>query len=81
MEKTKVTLKGLALTALAIISPSIIGAVFGAFSGLIVGLAFEQSILLFFEKFGLSGLEVWEIGCALGFVGSFFKSHQFNTEN
>ena len=50
----------------------------GAVAGWIVGLFFEESILNFFAALGISGLKMWQIGAALGFIGGFFKSTSIN---
>lgn len=56
----------------------ILSTLFGAFAGWVVGLFFEKSILHFFAALGISGLKMWQIGAALGFIGSFFKTTNIN---
>jgi hypothetical protein len=38
-----------------------------------VGLLFTEPFLLFFEKLGVTGLSLAEIGAVLGFISSFFN--------
>jgi len=52
----------------------LLGVLFGAFAGWIVGWFFEATILGFFEQIGIKGLAMWQIGMSLGFIGGFFKS-------
>lgn len=52
----------------------LVGFLFGAFSGLVVGLFFGGIILEFFRQIGIDGLAMWEIGGALGFIGGYFKT-------
>lgn len=52
----------------------IVSTLIGALIGWVVGLFFWDTILTFFAGLGIKGLAVWQIGAALGFVGSFFKS-------
>jgi len=69
-----------AIAALVFFAP-LIGVVFGAFSGFIVGLFFEQTITEFMTRAGfeMAGYHVWQIGAALGFLGAFFRSPQAAT--
>lgn len=57
----------------------LIGAVFGAFSGWIVGLFFDETMATFIQWLEVEA-SPWQIGAVLGFVGGFFKStlHQNN---
>lgn len=54
----------------------LVGVIFGAFAGWVVGFYWTSTILQFLQRFGVDtvGLEIWEIGAAIGFLGSFFKS-------
>lgn len=49
----------------------------GAMSGLVVGLVFTPEILGFLSRLGMNteGLTMWQLGAALGFIGSFFKAN------
>lgn len=54
----------------------IAGTAFGALGGWIIGLVFTDTITIIGAKlFGFT--EPWEIGAALGFIGSFFKTNTF----
>lgn len=46
----------------------------GAFAGWVVGWFFAETILTFFEQIGITGLEMWQIGMALGFISGYFRS-------
>lgn len=52
----------------------LISALVGAFSGWVVGWFFSQTVLTFFAGLGITGLETWQLGLTLGFIGGFFKS-------
>jgi hypothetical protein len=54
---------------------ALLGSLFGAFAGWVVGWFFDETILTFFAQMGIKGLEMWQIGMSLGFLGSFFKSY------
>jgi hypothetical protein len=47
----------------------------GAFTGWVVGLFFTETILGFLHRAGVNtiGLELWQVGAALGFMGAFFR--------
>lgn len=66
--------------ALLVFAAVIISTVFGAFSGLVVGWFFEDTIKAVFLRFGvdMSGVAMWQIGATLGFIGSFFTAVQTN---
>jgi len=51
------------------------GSVAGAASGWAVSLILNETVLTTLAAFGVktSGLELWEIGATLGFIGAFFK--------
>lgn len=70
------TALGLLLAAILLFIIPLIGVVVGAFAGWVVGLFFEGTVLGTLSRFGVnsSGLEVWQVGATLGFVGGFFKS-------
>lgn len=71
----KVILAFISFAALIFFSP-LIGVLFGAFSGWIVGLFFGPTILEFVQAFFPSAatLEPWQVGAGLGFIGGFFRS-------
>lgn len=52
----------------------ILGTLFGALAGWVVGLVFKETILTFFAAIGISGLKMWQIGASLGFIGGFFRT-------
>lgn len=60
---------------LALIVP-ILFVLCGALSGWVAGLVFEAEILGFLARIGVNtdGLTMWQVGAALGFIGSFFKT-------
>lgn len=79
MDFSKAIVAVVAVAALVFFSP-LIGVIFGAFSGFIVGLFFEQTIVGFMTRVGfdMASFAVWQLGAALGFVGAFFRSSQTN---
>lgn len=58
---------------------ALLGTLFGAFGGWVVGWFFSDTILGVLAAFGLTGFKMWQIGAFLGFFGSFFKSHAIST--
>jgi len=64
-----------AVVILAFTAP-ILGVLFGAFSGWVVGLFFTDAILSFLTRVGVDtyDLAVWEVGAAMGFLGGFLKT-------
>lgn len=68
-------LSGLLAVCAIILLPTI-GTCFGAFAGWAVGLFFAETILGFLSRTGIdvSGLAMWELGAALGFIGGFLKT-------
>lgn len=68
-----------AFFALIFLAP-LVGVISGAFSGLVVGMFFEQTILEFMARVGfdMTGFAIWQLGAALGFVGAFFRASQTN---
>ena len=51
----------------------LLGAIFGAFSGWVVGLFFDETMATFIQWLEVEA-SPWQIGAVLGFVGGFFKS-------
>lgn len=49
----------------------------GAFVGWAVGLFFEQTIMTTIARTGanIKGLQMWELGAMLGFIGGFIRPH------
>ena len=74
--KNDVVIKLLALAGLItfLFFAPVLGVLIGAFSGWVVGLFFSQTILSFLAVLGITGFKMWQIGAALGFIGSFFRS-------
>jgi hypothetical protein len=72
-ELTEVTTALVALVLIFITFP-LVGVLFGAFSGWVVGWFFRETMAEFFGAFGLGSLSPWQIGAMLGFSGGFFKS-------
>jgi hypothetical protein len=64
-----------AFCGLVFIMP-LLGVLFGAFSGWVVGLFFADTILGFLARLGAhtDGLAVWQVGAAMGFFGGFLKT-------
>lgn len=67
---------GLALVAALLFFIAILSTVMGAAVGWVVGLFFADTIIGFLGRIGVNvdGLSMWQVGAALGFIGSFFKS-------
>lgn len=53
---------------------SIIGTLFGAITGWLVGLVFDDAILHVLSALHIYGVTMWETGAFLGFVGGFFRN-------
>lgn len=60
------------LCALVWIILPVIGTLFGAVIGWVVGLFFGKAILGVLACIGIKGFSMWQIGAALGFIGGFF---------
>lgn len=78
MEKFVLAIGVAGLVALLLLVLPLVGTVFGALSGWVVGLLFSETILGFFTALGITGLKMWQIGASLGFIGGFFKATQTN---
>lgn len=65
----------LAGLGLAFIAP-VLGTLIGAFMGLIVGVFFGDSIMGFLAAIGVAtaNLTMWQVGAAMGFLGSFLRT-------
>lgn len=60
---------------IAFIAP-LVGVLIGAFMGWVVGLFFTDTIIGFLTRVGVDtvGLAVWQVGAAMGFLGSFLRT-------
>lgn len=52
----------------------VLGTLFGALSGWIVGLFFGDTILGIAGQLGIRNIAMWQLGAFLGFVGGFLKT-------
>jgi CBS-domain-containing membrane protein len=52
----------------------IFGTLLGGVAGWTVGLIFGDTILAIASQFGLHGITMFQLGCFLGFIGSFLKT-------
>lgn len=64
------------LSAVLVFTVPILFVFLGALSGWVAGLVFEDMIMGFLSRIGVNtaGLTMWQLGGALGFIGSFFKT-------
>ncbi|MBQ9732578.1 MAG: hypothetical protein IJV97_05795 [Alphaproteobacteria bacterium] len=53
---------------------AILSTILGLIIGWVVGWFFGDTILSFFSCLGIDGFKMWQIGAALGFIGSFFRN-------
>jgi membrane protein YqaA with SNARE-associated domain len=60
---------------------ALLGTIFGAIGGWIVGLFFDETLAKLAMAIGLEGTPAWQLGAMLGFVGGFFKSSNANNCN
>lgn len=67
----------LASIALFFVAPAL-GILFGAFAGWVSGLFFPGTLDLVSQALFDQTIPHWQLGAALGFVGSFFKSIHTN---
>lgn len=69
-------LVGLPLVAAVIFFLPCMGVLFGAFSGWVVGLFFEETVMGFLGRVGFNtaGFEMWQVGAVMGFLGAFLKT-------
>lgn len=59
---------------ISIMAGALLSTLAGALTGAIVGLFFSDTILSICAQLGVYGVEVWQVGAFLGFVGGFFKA-------
>jgi len=78
MDKLFVGLGVVAGTVGLLLLAPLIGVLFGALSGWVVGWFFSETILAFFAALGVKGLAMWQIGAALGFVSGFLRPKVFS---
>lgn len=76
MDKLLTFIFGSLAVAAGVVLLVILHVVFGAIGGWIVGWFFGDMILATLSRFGIDtlGLEMWQIGGTLAFVGAYFKS-------
>ena len=75
MEKVVLALGAVVLVAVVLFAAVLLGTVFGALGGWVVGLFFSETMLGIFAALGIKGFAMWQIGAFLGFVGAFFKTN------
>lgn len=63
-----------ALLFLVLFVAPMLSALVGALSGWVVGWFFSDTVLGFMDQLGITGVEMWQLGLCLGFVGGFFRS-------
>jgi hypothetical protein len=56
----------------------LIGVTFGALAGFVVGLVFTDTVQVVGNLISDTPMPAWQVGAALGFVGSFFKTTAIN---
>jgi len=74
MKSFLMTGMAIGMVAGAIMLFSILGTLFGAIGGWIVGLFFSNTITGVLASAGITGVKVWELGAFLGFMSGFFRS-------
>jgi uncharacterized membrane protein len=74
-EAAGILLTMLGIVALVLLLP-IVGTCIGAFCGYVVGLVFPEAIIDTLSRLGMrtQGLEMWQLGACLGFIGGFFRT-------
>lgn len=79
MEKA---LAGLVTVAAILFFAPLIGVLFGAFSGWVVGFFFTETVQAFLAALGVNAghLSLWQIGASLGFIGGFFRPTVFRAK-
>lgn len=79
MESLIKVVGGFSVAVIGIIILMLLGPLLGGLAGWVVGWFFGDTILYVAGRLGLSGVEMWQLGMFLGFVGGFFKAVQSNT--
>lgn len=69
-----VSMSGLAFMAAFIFFGSVFGAALGALSGELVSWIFDDTLKMILAKVGVTGVEIWQAGCFMGFFGGFLKT-------
>lgn len=74
--KSLTVIAGIAGLFVVLLLSPIVGVLFGAFSGWVVGVVLPETSELFLQYLKLQSppSEMWQIGALLGFVGSFFRN-------
>ena len=80
MDKLIIGLLGALVVGAFVFFAAVVSTCFGALGGWCVGWLFDETSVKFLTIAGLD-VEMWELGAALGFFGSFFRSHNTNTNN
>lgn len=64
---------------LAFIALLVLPTAIGALVGYVVSFFFNDTIMTVLSKItNINDLQLWQIGATIGFVGGFFKSHNFD---
>ena len=81
METSLKVIGGIVLVVITAFGLILLATLGGMLAGWVVGLFFTDMILSVLDRTGMdtAGLALWQLGGALGFIGSFFKSVQTNT--
>ena len=74
MDKLLIGIIIAAITGAVVFFAAVVSTMFGALAGWAVGWLFDETSYKVLNYIGVQGFEMWEIGAALGFVGSFFRS-------
>lgn len=74
METATKVLGGIVLTAGGIFLLVLLGTLFGALAGMVVGLFFGDTILGIVGQLGIHNIAMWQFGAFMGFVGGFLKT-------
>lgn len=74
MDKFLTAIGAIVLVPLLLFVACLVGTIFGAIGGWVVGIFFSETILGILAQLGVSGVSMWQLGAFLGFVGSFFRT-------